>query len=317
MSKDYMQDTELRVLFVSSGNSAGGISPFVKEQGEALKKLGVKVDFFPIKGKGFRGYLKNVLLLKKYLEHHHFDILHGHFIWSIMVCLFQKKIIKVGTFHGTDLNRPLFRYIADKIVMPGLALNIVVSNKMAEMVPNHKTSVIPCGIDFETFYPITDKATSTLPFIQKGKVNILFCSDFQRPVKNASLAIQAVNRLVNQYEINLLELKNLNREEVNLLLNDVDLVLMTSFTEGSPQIIKEAMACNCPIVSTDVGDVSDIVKDVEGCYITTFEPADVTAAITQAIQFKKRTTGREHIQRFSNQVIAECVKSEYVKLLNR
>jgi len=72
---------------------------------------------------------------------------------------------------------------------------------------------------------------------------------------------------------------------VNQLLNQVNLLLMTSFTEGSPQIIKEAMACNCPDVSTDVGDVKDVVHGVNGRYVTTFDPVEIEGCIEKAVHF--------------------------------
>jgi teichuronic acid biosynthesis glycosyltransferase TuaC len=306
----------IKVLSVSSGNIGNYVvSPFVQEQGEALNKLGILVDFFPIRGKGIRGYLKNIFILRKYLKDNHYDILHGHFIWSILVCLFQPKIIKVGTFHGSDLNNQTSRFIADKVVMPQLDLSIVVSKKMADLVSGHETLVIPCGVDFDTFSPIRDINSISNPLIKEGKVNILFCAYFERPVKNAQLAFHAIELLAGKYQINLIELKALSRQEVNILLNLVDLVLMTSLTEGSPQIIKEAMACNCPIVSTDVGDVRDVLMGVDGCYITSFEPKNVAENIENAIQFTKPTDGRNRIRHFSNQIIAERIRFEYERLM--
>lgn len=306
----------MKVLFVSSGNSAVGISPFVKEQGEALRRAGITLDYFLISGKGIRGYWRNIFLLRGLLKRNHYDILHGHFIWSILVCLFQRNIIKVGTFHGTDLNRKSFRWIADRIVMPFLDLSIVVSEKMASLVPGRKTAVIPCGIDLDTFYPNDDVETSMEAKIQEGKVNILFCSDFQRPVKNSPLAFEAIRLLNDKYAINFIELKGLDRHEVNHLLNRIDLLLMTSYSEGSPQIIKEAMACNCPIVSTDVGDVGEVVQGVEGCFISSFDPVEVADCIEKAIAFHGRTLGRGRIEHFSNVSIAAAIKEQYEKLVH-
>ncbi len=309
----------LKVLLVSSGNSSYGISPFVKEQGDALRKQGIHVDNFLINGKGIRGYLKNIFRLRKYLKRHDYDILHGHFIWSILVCLFQSKIIKIGTFHGCDLNRPSFRFVADKVVIPKLAISIVVSDKMAALVPKQKTTVIPCGIDIDTFCPMTNYVLPDNPLIVSGKVNILFCSDFQIPVKNAPLAFQAVNLLKENYDINLIELKGLNRSEVNLLLNLVDLVIMTSFSEGSPQIIKEAMACNCPVVSTNVGDVSWLVGNEEGYFISSHDPVEFARKIDLALQYGTRTHGRERLIQLGldSESVAKKIITLYKSVLKR
>jgi teichuronic acid biosynthesis glycosyltransferase TuaC len=94
---------------------------------------------------------------------------------------------------------------------------------------------------------------------------------------------------------NLIELQGYSREEVALLLNAVDVVLMTSFTEGSPQIIKEAMACNCPVVSVPVGDVADVITGIPGCFISTYQPADVASKLQQALAFGNLTEGRARI----------------------
>ena len=96
----------------------------------------------------------------------------------------------------------------------------------------------------------------------------------------------------------------------------VDMALMTSFSEGSPQFIKEAMACNLPIVSTDVGDVKEIIQKTEGCYICKNEPEDVAKKIELALDFAKKTTGREKIQHLDNRIIAEKIIQVYQNVLN-
>jgi len=78
-------------------------------------------------------------------------------------------------------------------------------------------------------------------------------------------------------------------------LNAADLLLSTSLWEGSPNIIKEAMACNCPIVSTDVGDVKWLLDGVEGCFITTNDPNDIANKIRKALDIKGKTKGREKL----------------------
>jgi glycosyltransferase involved in cell wall biosynthesis len=78
-------------------------------------------------------------------------------------------------------------------------------------------------------------------------------------------------------------------------MNAADVALMTSFSEGSPQFIKEAMACNLPIVSVPVGDVSEIMNHIDGCYICTYQKEDVAEKLKMALDFGKRTNGRHRI----------------------
>lgn len=81
-------------------------------------------------------------------------------------------------------------------------------------------------------------------------------------------------------------------------MNASDVLLFTSKWEGSVNVVKEAMACNCPAVSTDVGDVRWVTGNTDGCFISNFKPEDVADKITLALQFSKekcRTNGRERI----------------------
>jgi glycosyltransferase involved in cell wall biosynthesis len=97
-----------------------------------------------------------------------------------------------------------------------------------------------------------------------------------------------------------------------------DALLLTSKTEGSPQVIKEAMACGCPIVSVDVGDVAERVSGVEGCYIVrTREPKDIAVALQKALAYEGKTNGRERIieMGLSNEQVAKQLLRIYEQLL--
>jgi glycosyltransferase involved in cell wall biosynthesis len=106
------------------------------------------------------------------------------------------------------------------------------------------------------------------------------------------------------------------------MLNAADILLLTSFSEGSPQIVKEAMSCNCPIVSTYVGDVRWVIGDTKGCYITTFDPADVVEKIKLALKFSEkigRTKGRERIIELGldSDTIAKKIIDVYYSVLEK
>lgn len=105
------------------------------------------------------------------------------------------------------------------------------------------------------------------------------------------------------------------------MINSSDFLLLTSFREGSPQVIKEAMACNCPIVSTDVGDIKWVIGNTEGCYLTTFDPKVVAEKLKMAIEFaqtKGRTNGRDRIIQLGldAESVAKKVLEVYQKVLN-
>ena len=120
------------------------------------------------------------------------------------------------------------------------------------------------------------------------------------------------------HELRLVELKGYTREQVNALMYNCEVLLMTSRTEGSPQVIKEAMACGCPIVSVDVGDVAERVNGVEGCYVVrTREPKDIAVALQKALAHVGKTNGRQRIQEMglSNEQVAEQLLRIYEQLL--
>ena len=120
-------------------------------------------------------------------------------------------------------------------------------------------------------------------------------------------------------ELELKELKGFSRAQVNQLMCAANCLLLTSKTEGSPQVIKEAMACGCPIVSVDVGDVAERVSGVEGCYVVrTREPKDIAEALQQAITFEGKTHGREKIieMGLSNEQVAKQLVEIYKQILS-
>jgi teichuronic acid biosynthesis glycosyltransferase TuaC len=131
-----------------------------------------------------------------------------------------------------------------------------------------------------------------------SKKHLLFASDPERPEKNFQLTHEAIELLTDEPDLELHFLKDVSNEMVPVFLNAADVLILTSLWEGSPNVIKEAMACNCPIVSTEVGDVKWVMGDVEGCYLASFNPRAVADNIKLALTFsgiKGKTSGRERI----------------------
>ena len=310
----------MKVLIVCSGNAENFDfrihQSFVYEQIEAVKKgFNIDYDTYFIKGKGIIGYLKNIFSLRNKIEGFLPDIIHAHFGLSGLLACLQGKVPTVITYHGSDayiLNVRILSMLAARLSK----FNIFVGDKIKSRIKGHKEySIIPCGIDLDKFYPIErDTARKSLN-LELEKKYILFPSGFDNSVKNSPLAFSAIKMLNMNAE--LIELKNRSRDEVNLLLNACDLLLLTSKSEGSPQIIKEAMACNCPIVATDVGDIKGVIGNTEGCYISTPEPDDVAEKIKLALQFNKKTNGRENIKHLDNRIIAKNIFNIYQAVVEK
>ena len=90
--------------------------------------------------------------------------------------------------------------------------------------------------------------------------------------------------------------ENVEHKDTVYYYNAADAVLLTSKWEGSPNVIKEALACNCPLVSTDVGDVRERVEDLEGCYVAESRaPQEIMGLLQKALAFEGKTCGREKL----------------------
>ena len=149
----------------------------------------------------------------------------------------------------------------------------------------------------------------------KGKKYVLFAGAFDNAVKDPERAKQTMNELTNEgIKAELIELKGYTRDQVNALMYNCDAFLMTSKTEGSPQVIKEALACGCPIVSVEVGDVKERLEGVEGCYVVeSRKPMDIAEALRKALAFDGKTNGREKILEYglTNDMVAKQIIEIY------
>ena len=162
--------------------------------------------------------------------------------------------------------------------------------KLSEKLKVYKESIniIPCGVNDDLFFPIP-KSEAKIKLGWKAETRyVLFSSAFDNKIKNVSLANSALSQIDN-YQ--LVELKGY-KEQINLLLNASDLLLVTSFSETGPIIVKEALACNCPIVSTNVGDVKKLTSKIRNCYVTSYKANDVMRKINLVLMRSKRTNGR-------------------------
>lgn len=289
----------MNVLIVCSGTH-GTLSPFIKEQMDSLSQLGVEFSLFQINKKGLIGYLSYLNPLKKFIKKNKPDLIHAHYGLSGLLANMQRKIPVITTFHGSDINNPkTFKF--SKWAHMLSAASIFVEGKMqSKLSPKEKSYIIPCGVDFTAFRPLSIGEKKGALNIKSNCVNILFSSSFCNPVKNYPLAKEACTHLergINK-KVNLIELKGIERQQVNLIMNSVDCILLTSFSEGSPQFIKEAMSCNKPIVATNVGDIEWLLSSIPGHFITSFDPEDVAQKIQLALEFSEkygRTNGRDRI----------------------
>lgn len=318
--------SDFKILVVGTWHN-GYLSSYVEEQILPLKALGLRVVSYGITGKGLMGYLRALPGLKLAIKQHQPDLIHAHYGLSGLLANLQRRVPVITTYHGSDINKPnILRF--SKIAMRLSAHNIFVSQRnIAIAQPKDKYTLLPCGVNIPKLWSeMQTQRVEQLTLNQwvQGKLNagvkhVLFAGAFNNAVKDPELAKAVINELANEgVKAELIELKGYNRDQVNALMYNCDALLMTSKTEGSPQVIKEAMACGCPIVSVDVGDVVERVSGVEGCYVVSSrEPAAIAEALQQALAFSGKTNGRQRILEMglSNEQVAERLMAIYERLL--
>ena len=306
--------SSLRVLIVCSGNS-GKVAPFITEQADALTTYcGVEHEYFIIVGKGIGGYLRNLPALMKKIREFRPELVHAHYGLSGLLANLQRKIPVVTTYHGSDINNDTV-YRISRLSIFLSKFNIFVSQKNCDKAGvKTKAAIIPCGVDTELFRPDDKSLVRNKLGVAENEKLVLFAGAFDNPVKNPELALSVAAAMP---DVKLLELKNYSREQVALLMNAVDACLMTSHSEGSPQVIKEAMACNCPIVSVDVGDVRDMIQHTEQCYICGYDAQEITGKLNEIFKNGKRTNGRSVIiaRNLDQKSVAHQIYSIYKSVL--
>lgn len=299
-------------ILILTRTKTGNIHPYIEEQVIAIrKKCNVKIEYFLIEGNGWNRYFYHRRKLLKIINELHPVLIHAHYGITALLANTQRKIPVVSTYHGSDVNKNIAR-ILSKLTMRLSAWNVFVSSGLQGRANYYKrSSVIPCGVNIKAFYPVEDRDVCRKKLgLSSDRVYILFSKAFFVKVKNYPLAKAAVDMIDNA---ELIELHGYSRKEVLLLMNACDAGLLTSFSEGSPQFIKEAMACNLPIVSTDVGDIREVIRDTRNCHITSFNAVEISDKLKRILDDGRRSNGREILskQQLDNKMIAEKIIDVY------
>lgn len=269
----------MRVLVVSSYNN-GKFAPFITEQVDAVRRLGAECEYFGVVGKGVKGYLSNLPRLRKAISEYEPDLIHAHFGLSGLLANLQRGVPVITTYHGSDINDRRLRPFSRLSILLS-AYNIFVSQKCIDLSGVRRNyALIPCGVDLSLFRNIPKEEARHKLGWKQDDVKILFAGAFDDPVKNSSLARKAVSMIPGA---ELVELKGYARETVPVLMSACDALLMTSLSEGSPQVVKEAVACRCPVVSVDVGDVRELTDGITGCLIADRDYMDIADALKRSI----------------------------------
>jgi teichuronic acid biosynthesis glycosyltransferase TuaC len=312
----------VKVLFVSSGNQTGNPRDVVNNQGTALKKGGVDLDFFCVRDGGLRGYLSALPALCRRLKTNPAEIVHAHYSLCGFLAYFAGARPLIVSLMGSEAyGGSAVRLVTRIFARFFWSSTIVKTREMKEKLGLKNSVIIPNGVDLSVFYERGKKESLARTYLNGNQTNILFVADPGRAEKNFSLARNSV-RMLNDGDVLLTPLCNIPNIDLPWFYCAADVVLLTSIWEGSPNVIKEAMACGCPIVSTDVGDVGWVIGSTEGTYIASQNASDISAKLREAIKYSQttgRTKGRERIKelRLDSESMSQAISSLYEEVSHK
>ncbi len=291
-----MTGEDLRVLIVTSEWPTPEHPewvPFLVQQVEFLRQCGIDVQVFTFRGnKDPRSYIRARRDLHSLLRSKHFDLIHAHWGQGGWVAI-GHRVPVVVTFHGSDLQgiigssgrytlggavlKRISRYVARRADQV-----IVVSEHLLQHLPSiqSRVHVIPGGVNLDLFHPMPMAFARQQLGLGPDQRYVLFAADPRNPVKRYELAKAAVDELKGRFPVELLVLAGAHHDRVPLYMNAGDVLALTSKHEGSPTVVKEALACGLPVVSVPVGDVRQRLAVLPECVLCS---DDSVAAIAEGI----------------------------------
>lgn len=317
---------DIKVLIVTSewprfSGDFSGIHVF--DQIEQLRIGGIHVNVFSFSGK--KNLFRYIMAIIEFwrLDKSEFDLVHAHHGQSGVVALSQRTLPVVVTFHGSDLQG--VRDAAGNVTFQGRVLQfvcrmvarfadevILVSDHLKAFIPIREYHVIPVGIDLKLFYSVPLIFARSKLGLSEYRHLVLFVGNPERTEKRFWLAHAAVERLKTELDVELIVANGVLHEIMPYYMNACDVLLITSSSEGSPAMVKEALACHLPIVSADVGDIREWIETIEGCVVCEdARPETVADGLLRVLSNKKRIHGSVAVQDLDERFLIQKVIQVY------
>ena len=268
---------------------------FVKEQIESLNSKDVECDVFFVNGRenGVNAYFNGLFELRKKLKNSDYDILHCHHVFSAVLLLLTFRFYSfkriVSYQNPPKKEGGLFLYLIIKVFFNGIILkNNPTANK-------RKNYYLPNGTNTDFFREYSYNESIIKLGLEKDKNYIIFIDSYKkRAQKRADRFDKVIDILLkngNPYNIAPLKLTNTKRHLIPYYLSVSSVHLITSDFEGSPNSVKECLACNTPIVSTPVGNIDDLIGNIEGCYISnSFDSNELAELVIKSLNYNNFTS---------------------------
>jgi teichuronic acid biosynthesis glycosyltransferase TuaC len=289
---------------------------FVAEQVEDLRALGLDVDVFSFDGRiDWREYPRAARALRRTAAGNGWDLVHAHYGLTGAVALAQQHAPVVTTFWGSDTFVPWQRAVSYAVAR--LTVPLFVSDTGRSRLRRRFAAVVPSSVDTERFRPRPRaEARRALGWDESG-VYVLLPGPRRSTMKNAALFDATLDSLPAGLGARGVALEGYARDEVALVMNAVDVTLMTSVSEGSPVAVRESLACETPVVSVEVGDVPALLRDLPGCAVCERDPRTLANRVQQALKAGRSPVLRERAAEFSRERMARKVLAVYDQALRR
>lgn len=303
---------------------------FIKPLVEALRAAGHEVEIIcPASAPAPLRYIWAALLVFLKTLSGRYDIVHGHYgLWCLAARL-QWRAVVVSAFLGDDLLGTITSsggYSQKSLLVARVSRWLcrvsdaatVKSEQMKQAAGDADLVVIPDGIDFMLFYPLPrDEARAALGW-EHGKYYVVFANHPAIPVKNIALARSALRQLADRgMRAELVVVHGQSQDLVMRSMNASNALILSSLAEGSPNVVKEAMACNVPVVATNVGDVMQVIGQTAGCSVCEHDAGELAAALEMALLHAGPTTGRSDIAHLESSIVVERVLELYRLAIKR
>lgn len=303
---------------------------FVRTRVEGLRDAGVEVEVVVIQGAHQKlAYPKAALEVRRRVANGGIDVVNAVYGFAGVAARIERRVPLVVTFCGSDVlgsvdehgrPRPLTRLetAGSRLLSRHVDEVIVPSEEMARALPRKDVHVIPHGVDLSLFSPTERGEARALLGLDPDRNYLLFAASPALPGKNYPLALAASDRLrADGVDNELLAIHRETQARLALYMSACDALIFPSRVEGSPNVVKQAMACNLPIVSTDVGDVRRLIGSLPGCYVSEPTAEAFTADLREILRQRRRTDGRSRLGHLESGAVARQVIGVYELALAR
>ncbi|MFN2467287.1 MAG: glycosyltransferase family 4 protein [Gaiellaceae bacterium] len=290
---------------------------FVKEQMEDVQKLGHDVLVEIIDGRDRLNYFRALPRLRRLLRGRQFDLVHAHSGLAGAVAVVQRLVPSVTTFWGSDYTGASRWQAWVSRIVARRSAPIFVSAAGPRLLRSPSAWVIPGAVDTLRFAPSSREEARQALGWRGDRRYVLFPGQPGNPIKRFDLftrVLQRVQLLVP--DVASANLSGVPRGRVPVVMNAVDVTLMTSAYEGAPISVKESLACCTPVVSTAVGDVPETVRDLPGCAVEQPDVEALARAVVSALRTPRDPALRARAEVYSRPRTAQRIDRVYAAALS-